>query len=903
MTVVVVESPAKAKTINKYLGKDFTVLASYGHVRDLPAKDGSVRPDEDFAMSWEVDGKSAKRLGDIADALKDDDRLVLATDPDREGEAISWHVLEVLRKKGLLKGKTVQRVVFNAITRQSVLEAMQHPRDVDADLVDAYLARRALDYLVGFTLSPVLWRKLPGSRSAGRVQSVALRLICDRELEIERFVAQEYWSIDGTFVTPKGQEFQASLQSIAGQKLGKLDIKDEASARAIESALKSVTVTVENVESKPAKRNPYAPFRTSTLQQEASRKLGFSSAKTMQVAQRLYEGVDIEGETVGLITYMRTDGVEIAPEGIAAARNTILKLYGEPYLPSTPRLYTTKAKNAQEAHEGIRPTELGRLPSDVKHALDGEQLALYDLIWKRTIASQMESAEFERTAVDLGATGHDGKHYSFRANGSVIKFDGFLRVYNEDLDDEEDEDSRRLPSMARSDRIGVRAIAASQHFTEPPPRFSEASIIKKMEELGIGRPSTYVSVLSTLRDRGYVRLDKKRFIPEDKGRVVTAFLESFFLRYVEYDFTADLEEQLDRVSAGEINWRDVLRDFWRDFSAHVAEIKDLRVTHVLDALNDLLAPHIFPPPADGGDARKCPSCADGQLSLKLGKFGSFIGCSNYPECKFTRQMTAGADGASNLPADGIELGVDPESGEKVTRRQGRFGPYLQLGSVPEGSKEKPKRASIPRGFDPAEIDLETALKFLSLPREVGLHPEDQKAILANFGRFGPYILHEGTYVNLEAADEVFTIGINRAVDMLAAKKARGFTPRGRAAPLKDLGPHPDGSGPVQVFGGKYGAYVKHGTVNATIPKDKSPDTITLEEALSLIAERAAKGGGKAPKRKAPAKRAAPAADSAAKKAPAKKAAAKRPAAKKTVAKKGAAKKAAAKKTAAKKAAA
>jgi DNA topoisomerase I len=873
MAVVVVESPSKAKTINKYLGKDFTVLASYGHVRDLPAKDGSVRPDEDFAMSWEVDGKSSKRLSDIADALKSEDRLILATDPDREGEAISWHVLEVLRKKGALKDKKVERVVFNAITKQSVLDAMQHPRDVDADLVDAYLARRALDYLVGFTLSPVLWRKLPGSRSAGRVQSVALRLICDRELEIERFTADEYWTVDGMFVTPSGQEFPASLNSIDAQKIGKLDIGNESSARAIEQALKSAAVSVTSIESKPARRNPYAPFRTSTLQQEASRKLGFSSARTMQVAQRLYEGLDIDGETVGLITYMRTDGVDIAPEGIAAARNVILKQYGEPFLPSTPRQYTAKAKNAQEAHEAIRPTDLSRLPPSLKKTLDDDQWALYDLIWKRTVASQMESAEFERTTVDLGATGQDGKKYTFRANGSVVKFEGFLKVYNEDLDDGEDEDSRRLPPMARGDRIGAKKIEANQHFTEPPPRFSEASIIKKLEELGIGRPSTYVSVLSTIRDRGYVRLDKKRFIPEDKGRIVTAFLESFFTKYVEYDFTANLEEQLDRISNGEIDWRSVLAEFWKDFSAHVAETKDLRITQVLDTLNEILAPHVFPVQPGGGDPRKCPSCENGQLSLKLGKFGSFVGCSNYPDCNFTRQMTAGADAAAAIPAEGIELGVDPDTGEKITRRMGRFGPYLQLGDVPKDSKEKPKRASIPRGVDVNEIDLDAALKYLSLPREVGIHPETHTPIVANFGRFGPFILHDGTYANLESSDEVFTIGINRAVDMLAAKRAKGPSTRGRATPLKELGAHPDGSGPVQVFNGKYGAYVKHGKTNATLPADKTPETITLDEAVALIA---AKGGKPAPKKAA---RKAPASKATAKKA-VKKVAAKKPAAKK-----------------------
>jgi len=851
MTVVVVESPAKAKTINKYLGKDFTVLASYGHVRDLPAKDGSVRPDEDFDMSWEVDGKSAKRLSDIAAALKDDDRLILATDPDREGEAISWHVLEVLKKKGALKGKAVQRVVFNAITRQSVLDAMQHPRDIDAALVDAYLARRALDYLVGFSLSPVLWRKLPGARSAGRVQSVALRLICDRELEIEAFRAQEFWTLDGNFTTPQGAEFAAALNAIAGHKLAKLEIKDEASARAIERALKGAPFSVDTIEAKPAKRHPYPPFRTSTLQQEASRKLGFSSSRTMQLAQRLYEGVDIGGETVGLITYMRTDGVDMAGEAIAATRNAILKNFGEPYLPSVPRRYTTKAKNAQEAHEAIRPTELSRHPASLRKALDADQMALYDLIWKRTVASQMESAELERTTADLGATGNDGKHYTFRANGSVVKFDGFLKVYHEDLDDEEDEDARRLPAMARGDKIGTRSIAATQHFTEPPPRYSEASIIKKLEELGIGRPSTYVSILSTLRDRGYVRLDKKRLIPEDKGRVVTAFLESFFGRYVEYDFTADLEEQLDRVSAGELDWKQVLRDFWRDFTVALADIKDLRVTHVLDALNEILAPHIFPAPADGGDARACPSCGNGKLSLKLGKFGSFVGCSNYPDCKFTRPMTAGGESASTVPAEGIELGSDPETGEKVTRRQGRFGPYLQLGEAVDG--EKPRRASIPKAYKPENIDLETALKFLSLPREVGLHPESGKPIVANFGRFGPFVLHDGTYASLDGDEEVFSVGINRAVDLLAQKKAKGFS-RARPGALKDLGPHPEGGGNLQVMSGRYGPYVKFGKVNATLPKDSDPQLLTVEEAIALIAARAGKSPAK--KKKAPAKKAA-----------------------------------------------
>ncbi len=876
MTVVVVESPGKAKTINKYLGKDFTVLASYGHIRDLPAKDGSVRPDDDFAMDWEVDGKSAKRVADIVTALKSADRLVLATDPDREGEAISWHLMDVLTKKGALKGKTVQRVAFNAITKQAVQDAMARPRDVDAALVDAYMARRALDYLVGFTLSPVLWRKLPGARSAGRVQSVALRLVCDRELEIEAFRSQEYWTIDGTFITPKGAEFQAALTQVDGKRLDKLGIPNQTQANAIYETLKGSPYSIASLESKPAKRHPFPPFRTSTLQQEASRKLGFSPSRTMQIAQKLYEGVDLGGEQVGLITYMRTDGADMAPEAIAATRNTILKTFGEPYLPSAPRRYTSKAKNAQEAHEAIRPTEPSRAPDKIRKALDAEQFALYDLIWKRTIASQMESAEMERTTADIEAQGRDGKAYGFRANGSVIKFDGFLKVYNEDLDDGEDEDSRRLPVMARGDKIGVKSIVPTQHFTEPPPRYSEPSLIKKLEELGIGRPSTYASIMTTLRDRGYVRLDKKRLIPEDKGRVVTAFLESFFGRYVEYDFTANLEEQLDRVSAGEIPWKDVMRQFWEQFTSAIGEVKDLRVTQVIDALNDLLAPHIFPAKADGGDARACPSCADGKLSLKLGKFGSFVGCTNYPECKFTRQMTVGEDGASTVPAEGIVLGTDPETGATVSRRMGRFGPYIQLGEASEEG-EKPRRASVPKGKDANTVTFEEAMRYLSLPRDIGLHPETKTQIVANVGRFGPYLLHDGVYANLKD-DDVYTIGINRAVDLLAEKRAKGPSNRRTPGALRDLGEHPDG-GKVQLFKGKYGAYLKHGDVNATLPSEKSEESITLEEAVALIAERAAKSGKKKPaaKKQAAKKKAAPKAKSA-KKASAKKTAVKKVAA-------------------------
>jgi DNA topoisomerase-1 len=861
MDVVIVESPAKAKTINKYLGADFKVLASYGHVRDLPAKDGSVDPDADFAMQWEVDGKSQKRLSDIAAAMKTADRLILATDPDREGEAISWHVLEVLNAKRVLKGKPVQRVVFNAITRQAVLDAMAKPREIDTPLVSAYLARRALDYLVGFTLSPVLWRKLPGARSAGRVQSVALRLVCDRENEIETFRPQEYWSIIARLKTPAGDVFEARLSEWEGRKMTRLDVKDEASASAIRTFFEAADYTVASVEAKPQRRNPWAPFTTSTLQMEASRKLGFSAQRTMQVAQRLYEGVDIGGETVGLITYMRTDGVQIAPEAVAATRKVIAAEYGDRYLPEKPRFYATKAKNAQEAHEAIRPTDLARLPKQVSRFVDDDQARLYELIWKRTVASQMESADFERTTIDIEARA-GGRTAGLRATGQVLKFDGFLKLYQEGRDDEEDEDGGRLPKMAENDPLtrddgpDGTAINATQHFTEPPPRYTEATLVKKMEELGIGRPSTYAATLATLRDREYVDVDKKRLIPSDKGRIVTAFLESFFERWVEYDFTASLEEELDRISAGELDWREVLRRFWKSFSSHVAEVKDLRVSEVLDALNEELAAHVFPARADGSDPRICPTCGSGKLSLKLGKFGAFIGCSNYPECRYTRQLGTGSGDGEN--ADGSNgdgpklLGTDPVSGLEVTLRKGRFGPYVQLG---EG--EKPKRASLPRGWTVETLDLEKALRLLELPREVGTHPTSGKLIESNIGRYGPYVSHDGVYANLDSVEDVFTIGLNRAVAVLAEKLEKGA--RGRAAPaaLKSLGDHPGGGGEVTVRDGRYGPYVAWGKVYATLPKGSDPQALTMEQAIPLLAEKASKSGGKAkPARAATTKRAA-----------------------------------------------
>ncbi len=857
MNVVIVELVAKAKAINKYLGSSYKVLASYGHVRDLPSKDGSVEPDKDFQMHWDVDGRSQKVMKEIAAAVKNADKLILATDPDREGEAISWHILRILEEtKALKKGLPVERVTFNAVTKQSVLDAFKAPRGIDAPLVEAYLARRALDYLVGFTLSPVLWRKLPGARSAGRVQSVALRLVCNREAEIEAFKSEEYWTIEALLATQKGEEFGARLSTVAGRKLGKLDIKDAASANAIKAAIEGGAFKVTSVEKKAVRRNPYAPFTTSTLQQEASRKLGFSAKQTMQVAQRLYEGVEIGGEVTGLITYMRTDGVTIIPEAVSAIRRLVEQDYSRRYLPPFIREYKAKAKNAQEAHEAIRPTDVRRKPEDVARHVQRDQARLYELIWKRAVASQMASAELEQTTAEIEVAGKDGQAYGLRATGSVMMFDGFLKLYEEGRDDrlkngkadaEEDDDSRRLPPLAQGDALKDRGIEAKQHFTEPPPRFTEATLVKRMEELGIGRPSTYASTLAVIEDRGYVKIDKKRLIPEDKGRLVTAFLESFFTRYVEYDFTADLEEKLDLISDGKLEYKDVLRDFWRDFMGAVEEIKDLRVGDVLEALNEILGPHIFPPRAEGGDPRQCPNCGEGRLSLKVsGKYGAFIGCSRYPDCRYTRQLSQpnGGPAEASTP-DGKPLGYDPDTGLAVSLRTGRFGPYVQLG---EGSKdEKPKRASVPKHVDPNGVDLDYALQLLSLPRLVGNHPETGKAITAGLGRYGPFILHDGTYANLPTVEEVFSVGINRAVVLLAEKKAGGGKGRfQRAAPtvLKELGEHPSEGGKVQVLSGRYGPYVKHGDVNATLPRGKEPAALTMDEAVQLIAERAAKGPSK-----------------------------------------------------------
>ena len=846
MNVVVVESPAKAKTINKYLGPDYTVLASYGHVRDLPPKDGSVRPDEDFEMSWQVDQRSEKQIKAIAQALKGATALYLATDPDREGEAISWHVREVLEQRKALKDVVVSRVVFHEVTKGAVLEAMTHPREIDVALVDAYLARRALDYLVGFTLSPVLWRKLPGSRSAGRVQSVALRLICERESEIELFKPQEFWTVEVTFTTESGETFTARLTHFDGAKLDKFDLANEVAAKRAADAIAGANFAVGEVEKKRVKRHPRPPFTTSTLQQEASRKLRLGASRTMRLAQQLYEGANLGGETVGLITYMRTDSVVLSQEAIHSGRAAIQRLYGDRYVPEKPRVYRTKAKNAQEAHEAIRPTDMSRLPKDMAQYLDSDQLRLYELIWKRTIASQMESAEFDQVGADI--PGSDGQTI-LRANGSTLAFDGFLAVYQEGRDDvaDEDGDDRTLPPLAAGDGLERGDILPEQHFTQPPPRYTEASLVKRLEELGIGRPSTYASIIEILKDRNYVQIDKARFVPEDRGRVVTAFLESFFARYVQYGFTAELEDKLDDVSNGTIDWKQVLREFWEAFETAVAGTKDLSLTQVIDALDHDLGPHFFPVREAGRDPRTCPTCEGGRLGLKLGKFGAFIGCSNYPECRYTRALVIAAGAEEDAEAGNAgprEIGEDLESGQSITLRKGPYGPYLQLGEAVEKGA-KPKRVSLPKGVSPADVDLELARKLISLPRLVGDHPETGKPIVAGLGRYGPYIQHDGAYTSLPAFEDMFEIGLNHAVSLIKDKKTGG------AAALHELGDHPADKKPVRIMNGRYGPYIKHGRNNAPIPKGKAPEEIKLDEAVALLEARAAKGGGKAkPKAKA-----------------------------------------------------
>ncbi len=858
MKVVVVESPAKAKTINKYLGDGYHVLASFGHVRDLPPKDGSVRPEAGFAMEWEIEGRGAQRLKEIAAAVKGAEKLILATDPDREGEAISWHIVEALKGRRALDKLPIERVAFNEITKRAVMEAIAKPRAIDQELVDAYLARRALDYLVGFTLSPILWRKLPGSRSAGRVQSVALRLICEREAEIEAFRAREYWTIEAEFKAPDGQVFAARLTHLGAEKLEKFDLSNETQAQAALAKVQTgAPYRVSEVERKSVKRHPFPPFTTSTLQQEASRKLGFGASQTMRIAQRLYEGITIGGETVGIITYMRTDGVQLSGEAIGASRRLIEGQYGAEYLPSHPRFYKSAAKNAQEAHEAIRPTDLFRRPDQIRRYLREDEARLYDLIWKRTLASQMESAELDQVAIDIVTSNGAAR---LRATGSVVKFQGFLTLYQEDRDDpqEEDDSGKRLPNLRQGDGVESRSVKPEQHFTQALPRYSEASLIKRLEELGIGRPSTYTSILQTLEDRAYVKLEKRRLIPEDRGRLVTAFLTSFFERYVEYGFTADLEGKLDDISGGRVRWKDVLRDFWMDFSRlhQPAEDADGAVpsmgdavafldsgigtrTKVIDSLNLSLAPHFFPADGTGRNPRLCPGCAKGELGIKLAKNGPFIGCSLYPECRYTRPLAV-ADGNEPEQVGPKILGKDYASGHEISLRKGPYGFYVQAGEG-EGNGAKPKRASLPKALEPEQVDFDVAMALLALPRELGKHPETGDMILAGIGRFGPYLKHAGAFKSIPKDDDVLSIGLNRAVSLLA-EPSRGQGRRGGAPPGRKLGEHPADKQPVTIHEGRYGPYVKHGTINATLPKGVEPATLTLDRAIDLIQARAERAG-------------------------------------------------------------
>ncbi len=805
MKLVVVESPAKAKTIEKYLGPGHRVLASFGHVRDLPPKDGSVDPDKDFAMLWQVSADRAKQLKAITDEAKGADTLILATDPDREGEAISWHVQEVLRQKKVLPAK-VERVTFNAITNSAVTEAMKHPRALDESLIDAYRARRALDYLVGFTLSPILWRKLPGAKSAGRVQSVALRLIVDREREIELFRPQEYWQVSASFEAD-GQRFTARLVEYDGKKIERLTIGAKGEADAAKAAVEAGHFTVSSVETKPFGRNPPPPFITSTLQQEAARKLGFAASHTMRVAQGLYEE--------GLITYMRTDGVDMAGEAVSAARRAIASRYDAGYVPDKPRVYTSKAKNAQEAHEAIRPTDFDR-----PRAGSADHARLYELIYNRALASQMASARLERTTVELS----DGAGRAvLRATGQVVLFPGFLALYEEGHDEKEDDEGGRMPALREGDAPAKTGVDATQHFTQPPPRYSEASLVKRLEELGIGRPSTYASVLQTLKDREYVRIDKQRFIPEDSGRLVTAFLERFFEKYVSFDYTAELEDELDEVSGGRLDWQKLLEDFWRDFRPKSAEVMERMPSEITASLDEFLAPWLYPPREDGTDPRVCPNCGNGRLSLRGGKFGAFVACSNYPECKFTRPFGQAGGAAADEPAD---------LGDGIELKTGRFGPYVER----EG-----KRASIPKDIKAEDVTTAVAEQLLSLPREIGMHPETGKPISASIGRYGPYLLHDGKYARLGSTAEVFETGMNAAVAKLADAASGADRKRGGREPIAVLGPHPVSTKEIKVMEGRYGAYVSDGVTHATLPKGADPKAVTLEEAVRLIDEKAAKG--------------------------------------------------------------
>ena len=846
MNLVIVESPAKAKTINKYLGDKYKVLASYGHIRDLPSKNGSVDPDQDFKMEWEVDSFSKKYLKEITDAAKESSKIILATDPDREGEAIAWHVKEYLNEKKLLKDKEIERVVFNEITKKAVIHGIENPRQIEPLLVDAYMARRALDYLVGFNISPILWTKLPGSKSAGRVQSVALKLITEREHEIESFKPEEFWTLSVKFVDEKKQNITASITQLDNNKIEKFSFKNKEEINKAISNIKNKKFQISDISSKVVNRNPSGPFTTSTLQQTASSRLGFGASRTMQIAQKLYQGIDIEGETIGLITYMRTDGTNLSADAVTSFRNYIQNDLGKEYLPQNPLNYSgKKAKNAQEAHEAIRPTDITRTPEIIKKYLSSDQNKLYDLIWSRALSSQMESAKFDRNTITITSENNDT---ICKASGSVLKFDGFLKIYK---NINKDDDESILPEMSKGP-INIEALLDEQHYTQPPPRYSEASLVKKLEELGIGRPSTYASIISTIANRGYAEILNKRFFPTDRGKLISAFLEKLFSKYVDYNFTAGLEDQLDEITSGKESWIKVLELFWKDFNNNVSEVKEKRTREVLDLLNESLGSLVFDKDKEGNIVRKCQLCDTGTLSLKNSfRGGAFIGCSNYPECKFTRPLSKAKAAAQAQLAEPKLIGKH-ENGNDIYLKNGRFGPYLQYEINPDDLKvektpkkkkktkksksdvnELLKNVSIPKGLELENIDLEKAKFLCSLPKSLGINPDNQKEITLNTGRFGPYLKCENKSARLENIEEIFSIGLNRAITMIAEAKPGRIS----SSMIKDLGEHPEDKKPVRIMKGQYGPYIKYKSLNATIPEEKDPVELTMEEALILIEKR------------------------------------------------------------------
>ena len=846
MNLVIVESPAKAKTINKYLGDDYKVLASYGHIRDLPSKNGSVDPDQDFKMEWEVDSFSKKYLKEITDAAKDSSKIILATDPDREGEAIAWHVKEYLNEKKLLQDKEIERVVFNEITKKAVIHGIENPRQIEPLLVDAYMARRALDYLVGFNISPILWTKLPGSKSAGRVQSVALKLITEREHEIESFKPEEFWTLSIKFKDEKNQNILASISQLDNNKIEKFSFRNKNEINKAISSINQKKFSITDITSKVVNRNPSGPFTTSTLQQTASSRLGFGASRTMQIAQKLYQGVDIEGETIGLITYMRTDGTNLSKDAVVAFRDYIKKEIGNEYLPESALNYSgKKAKNAQEAHEAIRPTDIIRTPQSVKKYLSTDQNKLYDLIWSRALSSQMQSAKFDRNTITITSNNNDTV---CKASGSVLKFDGFLKIYN---NQGKDDDENILPSVSKG-LVNIESLIDEQHFTQPPPRYSEASLVKKLEELGIGRPSTYASIISTIANRGYAEILNKRFFPTDRGKLISAFLEKLFSKYVDYNFTAGLEDQLDEITSGKESWIKVLELFWKDFNNNVAEVKEKRTREVLDLLNDSLGDLVFDKDDKGNIVRKCQLCNSGTLSLKNSfRGGAFIGCSNYPECKFTRPLSKAKAAAQAQLAEPKFIGKH-ENGNDIYLKNGRFGPYLQYEKIPEDIEiektpkkkrkikklksdvnELLKNVSIPKGLALESIDLEKAQFLCSLPKSLGINPDNQKEITLNTGRFGPYLKCENKSARIENIEEIFSIGLNRAITLIAEAKPGRMS----SSMIKDLGEHPEDKKPVRIMKGQYGPYIKYKSLNATIPEEKDPTELTMEEALILIEKR------------------------------------------------------------------